>query len=660
MKTFKKLVSEVAQPKSPEERAFKDQHIVQKFDYPVKDSDAIFKGTVEKKKRPADYDAASDKAAYDKATPEKPPFKMPRNVDESVEELDESVPAPVANPKHTANFSASKHGDDPGMRHGHEVGHMGPLHRAPAKLGATKARGHLKTADAHRAAAEKHKKLIDNARTDKSKVYHKRAMNAHNDAAEAHHNAHYSDAKHRDIHRAHHATNIANNLTRDAANKATKRKVTESEQINEGVMDKVHNIRRKVFGKTDAEKRAEAERNAMAGFHNAMKKASDGMTKKQKKEEVEQVDEISKDLAGRYIKKAQIDTADAADKVARSYDTYDKKQGEKQRKAGIAKIVRRRMGTHDAVSKLTGKARVAATEAYDEPASPDESSMAKKQAEFIQYVAKEIGDHLDANKEFPEWMQNKLSALHQSAKDYHSHLGAHGMDEDWPVKEAKKITAKDMKRALAGMKVKGKDEVSLKKAPWEKKEDVNEVTQSATKKMVNVTGPDGKVHTVMRKTKTTQYDDKGQEKIKTNEEAEQIDEISKDLAQRYYTKSYDAQRKAMSTMTDTEKSRKPEKKKAYADAKKTFLKRGKGSAMAAKRLAYKGKNEEVEYIDEAVKVGNMRLRDGSSVKVTKEDAKLLNQMFKDLNSANRRKMEQVMMTDKAGFEEIRGFAREAL
>ena len=65
----------------------------------------------------------------------------------------------------------------------------------------------------------------------------------------------------------------------------------------------------------------------------------------------------------------------------------------------------------------------------DSPASPDEASMALKQAEFIEYVAKEIADHLKANKEFPEWMQNKLSALHQSAKDYHSHLGAHGMDE---------------------------------------------------------------------------------------------------------------------------------------------------------------------------------------------------------------------------------------
>jgi hypothetical protein len=65
----------------------------------------------------------------------------------------------------------------------------------------------------------------------------------------------------------------------------------------------------------------------------------------------------------------------------------------------------------------------------DMPASPDEKSMAMKQADFIMYVGKEVSDHLKKNKEFPEWMQNKLSALHQKSKDLHSSLGGHGMDE---------------------------------------------------------------------------------------------------------------------------------------------------------------------------------------------------------------------------------------
>ena len=60
------------------------------------------------------------------------------------------------------------------------------------------------------------------------------------------------------------------------------------------------------------------------------------------------------------------------------------------------------------------------------------------------------------------------------------------------------------------------------------------------------------------------------------------------------------------------------------------------------------------------KMGNLRLKNGKSVKVSKQDADLLNQMFKDLNPVNRRKLGAVAIKDPAGFEEIVGFAREAL
>lgn len=64
-----------------------------------------------------------------------------------------------------------------------------------------------------------------------------------------------------------------------------------------------------------------------------------------------------------------------------------------------------------------------------EPASPDEASMAMKQADFLAYVGREMKDHLKAGKEFPEWMQNKLSKLNQAAQDLHSNFGAHGEDD---------------------------------------------------------------------------------------------------------------------------------------------------------------------------------------------------------------------------------------
>ena len=120
------------------------------------------------------------------------------------------------------------------------------------------------------------------------------------------------------------------------------------EMAAEGVMDKVRDVRKKVFGKTDAEKRAEAERNAMAGFHNAMKKASDGMTKKQKKEEVEQVDELKKSTLGSYAKKA------SADAASRASDAMDKAKSGDHEGFGkqFTKSRSRLKGAQKAIDKL--------------------------------------------------------------------------------------------------------------------------------------------------------------------------------------------------------------------------------------------------------------------------------------------------------------------
>jgi hypothetical protein len=77
----------------------------------------------------------------------------------------------------------------------------------------------------------------------------------------------------------------------------------------------------------------------------------------------------------------------------------------------------------------------------DMPASPDEKSMALKQAKFIEYVAGEIEEYLEKNKSFPEWMQNKLSALHEKAKDMHAVLAGEYDDDEDEMKEARKYTA---------------------------------------------------------------------------------------------------------------------------------------------------------------------------------------------------------------------------
>ena len=58
----------------------------------------------------------------------------------------------------------------------------------------------------------------------------------------------------------------------------------------------------------------------------------------------------------------------------------------------------------------------------DEPASPDEGSMATDQLEFIKYAADEIMQHIQNGGEFPEWMQNKLSGTHEKMKGLHANI----------------------------------------------------------------------------------------------------------------------------------------------------------------------------------------------------------------------------------------------
>jgi hypothetical protein len=85
-----------------------------------------------------------------------------------------------------------------------------------------------------------------------------------------------------------------------------------------------------------------------------------------------------------------------------------------------------------------------------EPASPDEKSMAMDQAKFIKYVGDEIMEYLNKNKEFPEWMQNKLSGLHEKAKGFHATMAGkykESVEEAWEtdkgIEQKRKVSHDD-------------------------------------------------------------------------------------------------------------------------------------------------------------------------------------------------------------------------
>lgn len=98
-------------------------------------------------------------------------------------------------------------------------------------------------------------------------------------------------------------------------------------------------------------------------------------------------------------------------------------------------------------------------EAYEtEPPSPDEKSMAMRQGKFIQYVGEELMEYMEQEKDFPEWMQNKLSELHQKAKDMHAVLAGEYEDDDMdeemneyggpPISREKYLKQKPMKEEV--------------------------------------------------------------------------------------------------------------------------------------------------------------------------------------------------------------------
>ena len=70
--------------------------------------------------------------------------------------------------------------------------------------------------------------------------------------------------------------------------------------------------------------------------------------------------------------------------------------------------------------------------------------------------------------------------------------------------------------------------------------------------------------------------------------------------------------------------------------------------------------EETELEEANFKPSNLKLKSGETVKISMADAKTLNDMMKTLNPKNRKEMEATLMKDKKGFEEVLGFAKEAM
>lgn len=151
------------------------------------------------------------------------------------------------------------------------------------------------------------------------------------------------------------------------------------------------------------------------------------------------------------------------------------------------------------------------------------------------------------------------------------------------------------------------------------------------------------------------YEETDKEDDMCPECGESYDECECDGEEMEEAKMSDADMKQRENIVKGMKKSKADLQARYGDKWKSVM-----YATATKKAMEESVVVEDEMISEAFKAGAMKLADGTAAKLTNEEASALNTLFKELTSANQKKMQERMMKDKKGFSEIVSFAKEAL
>jgi hypothetical protein len=235
----------------------------------------------------------------------------------------------------------------------------------------------------------------------------------------------------------------------------------------------------------------------------------------------------------------------------------------------------------------------------------EEVPMMMRQLQFIMFAAEELMDYLDTQVDPEEWFQNKLAHIHDQMQTLQAY--AEG----------------DM-RMMSRMGGMYREEVELK-------EDITKMSHGRLKWHMNSGVPHGSYT-------------KDQMKIERD--------------RRLKAGEGEAYKAAKASLSEVARSAMKKSVSYTGSDGKSHTRMVPVSKVGRDEHGEEKIKESV--LDEAFKMGLVKLKDGSSVALKKEDADLLNQLMKGLNEKNRSKMEATMMADKKGFNEILSFAREAL
>lgn len=696
MKTFSQILAEVAQPNSEDELNFKEKHIIDPRDHPVAPEE-VFSGNVDKddidgmkryrkNKRLADYQHPEDEAVYEGVTLKRDlpgqedsdadndgdsdmtdaQLKYRRHaqikqhkIDEAVFVIPEEILATEKNAFHTAAANAHK----AGKKHFAFGGKKYPvtMSKSAANTFAGKGGMNEKVDEPYAVGMAQAMKSTG----DKPPLSKKTIRLAHKIAKGIEKNEAMDPVGKED--------DDINNDGR--VNKTDKYLHNRRKAISASIRSKI----KEGFGSVTAAGGDYDEEESHQRYKKSNSSKSEattlgdgkglkvyaGKTKEsQVQEEVEQIDEISKDTLKSYVKKAKAnnpitqarkDYFAAHGKAISSHlsgkrdnelnrDLEKKKkdfeQAEKDRKSRLkyVKLANKKIANEE-VEQIDEISRDLAR-SYIRKATADNRE--RKSDVMNPFPLKDMEKNVSQFKK----MKSREKGIETAGKKAYGIGGKAKVNATESVEQLDELSPNTLhayiKKAVPDVAGRTMSAVSPNQSPETKKH-----ASKLGKRIAGITGASGRLA----------------DKANMAEEVEQIDELKKSTLGSYirraavdtYHRGQDAE------MHSTSRG----KAKTYAFAQRHGELENKARRKASNRVtgierATKQLQKESYDLNEAFKAGSVKLKDGSSVTLKTEDAKLLNKLMDDLKPENRSKMMNVAMSDKNGFNEILGFAREAL
>jgi hypothetical protein len=417
----------------------------------------------------------------------------------------------------------------------------------------------------------------------------------------------------------------------------------EVEQIDEISDKKLDAYRQKAFAdQPSGDDGSDKYRKRKFGRDLAFAKQTGRAKVRATKEEVEQIDEISKKTLGSYIKKAKTDVAGQAYQLG-ARDPL-------KPKASWSKALGREKYIDKAVDRLTKE------EAEIDEAAP------KIKPDFLKTQREKDREHDASMGRTPTGRKKVMTSTQRSIASMRNEE-VEQLDELSPNKLHAYIkgASADMKKhaSMAGYDSRSRAYGNAAKN-----------AKRANKRMDGITSASGRL---ADKANADMYEDLDESITKmshgrlkfhlntsTPHGSYSNDDMKSERDRRLKTGEGEAYRKAKASLSEVTRSA-VKRPVTYTDA--TGRTRTRYTTTRPVQRDQHGQEKiqtNESFINEAFKAGSVRLNDGSAVSLKAEDAKLLNQMFKDLNERNRKTMRDTLMTDKSGFNEILSFAREAL